>query len=502
MNGDFIILPERETSPPRPAAETVIERCLADRDLRRRLGLLKRFDERYRADDRFRELFERDAAAAGASIGLDEDARALRALLRHDTDGASEGVGLFLELQAAVAELCCGRAPGPRDERFCAWRDAQIARCDLQLSRAYNDQTFHGALAVELSLGCSVGCWFCGPAAGKLAGHFRYTEENARLWRETLEAMESILGCAAAAQVFCYWATDPLDNPDYERFCEEVVAVFGTYPPLTTALALKDVARTKRVLTASERRGGRGDRFSILTLGMLDRVHRAFTPEELLFVGLVLQNPEAETLKRPAGRFLEAARRDPSVLERELAKLRSLAADDADPADVVLPQTVSCVTGFLVNMVRRSVQLISPCAPSERWPLGHYVYEEARFESAGDFERVLRSMMDRHMTTGAPRRAPARLMDGLAVEALADGFRVTSRTEEVVFESEEIGSFLRALGEELREGERTPETLAEWGAAQFDLSREDALHAIDAVWSEGALDMEPAAVGQTVLLSK
>lgn len=41
-------------------------------------------------------------------------------------------------------------------------------------------------LMFELSEGCSVGCPFCGVAAMKLRGVFRYTEEHVALWQETL----------------------------------------------------------------------------------------------------------------------------------------------------------------------------------------------------------------------------------------------------------------------------------------------------------------------------
>jgi radical SAM family RiPP maturation amino acid epimerase len=481
------------------AAGSVTVRCVDDLELRRRLGLIKRFDERFRGDAGFRDAVVSDPATAAASIGVREDPRDLVALV---TGAAvSDGFGLYHELAAELAAHR-SRAVAPADDRFRAWRDAQIARCDLQLSRSRNEIIFHGPLVFELSVGCSVGCWFCGAGAEKLSAHVRHTEDHARLWRETLDAMQSVMGLPAARELFCYWATDPLDNPDYELFCADVVSVLGVCPPTTTALALKNVERTKRVLVESERHGGRADRFSILTLPMLDRVHREFTPEELLFVRLVLQNPEADTFKSMEGRFLAAARKDATLLEHELAKLRSMTADDTDPDDVVLPESTSCVTGFLVNMVTRTVQLVTPCPASERWPTGSYVYDEARFETASDLERILERMIARHMTTGAPRHARAHLLPTLAYEELPDGFRVTSRTEELEFRDDELGSCLRALGTELRVGDKTPAALAEWGAARFDVSREEMLETLDTVWSAGALDVEPAAVGQMVQLHR
>ena len=52
-------------------------------------------------------------------------------------------------------------------------------------------------LAFELSEGCSVGCPFCGFAVKGLRGIFRYTDENALLWRETLRRLHALIGDAA-----------------------------------------------------------------------------------------------------------------------------------------------------------------------------------------------------------------------------------------------------------------------------------------------------------------
>ena len=54
----------------------------------------------------------------------------------------------------------------------------------------------------------------------------------------------------------------PLDNPDYEAFADDYRAIAGAYPPLTTALALRDPERTRRML---DRFDADVCRFSILT---------------------------------------------------------------------------------------------------------------------------------------------------------------------------------------------------------------------------------------------
>ena len=41
--------------------------------------------------------------------------------------------------------------------------------------------------------------------------------------------------------------------------------------------------------------------------------------------------------------------------------------------------SIACVSGFLINLLDRSVKLISPCTDLKRWPLGYAVYKEAAF---------------------------------------------------------------------------------------------------------------------------
>jgi hypothetical protein len=49
----------------------------------------------------------------------------------------------------------------------------------------------------------------------------------------------------------------------------------------------------------------------------------------------------------------------------------------------------SCESGFKFNLVDRVVQLSSPCAPDERWPMGDRVYDQARFKEAADVRHIL-----------------------------------------------------------------------------------------------------------------
>ena len=113
---------------------------------------------------------------------------------------------------------------------------------------------------------------------------------------------------------------------------------------------------------------------------MLNQVHQEFSAEELAFVDLVLQNQEAKKIKANAGR----------ARERNLKK-----GDD----DSKFPEqgTIACVSGFLFNMVDRSVKLISPCNANDRWPLGYIVYDEGTFSNANELKILLEKMITDNM---------------------------------------------------------------------------------------------------------
>ena len=147
----------------------------------------------------------------------------------------------------------------------------------------------HPILAFELSAGCTIGCWFCGVSADRFHGNFAYTAENARLWRAILDHCVDLFGTGAQTG-FCYWATDPTDNPDYPRFLADYHAATGNLPQTTTAAPLKNLAFTREILRLSDQHRCVINRFSILTLRILDAVHAAFSAEELMGVELVLQN--------------------------------------------------------------------------------------------------------------------------------------------------------------------------------------------------------------------
>ncbi|MDF0555977.1 radical SAM family RiPP maturation amino acid epimerase [Kamptonema sp. UHCC 0994] len=440
---------------------------------------IKRFTEYYEADPEFRNNIviapDQTVAKYNLKIPLEE----IRWLWDKEFAKSQQTQGipfppsiqLFIDYETAHNQwVDRWRTQMPdSDPRFQSWRDRQMARLDGEISKLMNAQIAHSPVCFELSKGCSVGCWFCGVSAPRFSDIFTYTPENAQLWREVLEVIKEIGGPAAGAG-FCYWATDPLDNPDYENFVRDFHAILGTIPQTTTAQPMKDPARLRSFLKFSDSKGFAYHRFSILSLKILENVFAEFSPEELIRVGLVLQNKESIMNKAVAGRSLEKQKKAGEV-------------DDDQPVQ----STIACVTGFLFNMVERSVKLISPCKADDRWPNGYRVYDRGTFETASDLRVLLERMMTQQMPLGIRPDIRLRFRRDLKHENLDDGFKVSTRFLALKFRHRPL---IKELGEAILKGDKTAKEIV----AQFEqlgVPTAEINYSLNLMFNRGILDDEP-----------
>lgn len=415
------------------------------------LAQVKRFMERLVADPAFRaKLTEHvdDPKRVTEEYGIDVDPARMLPLwhsqyikYRNKEEGKQWPLAVLwddhLERMFAYRDLL--RELGAASEanpRFHAWRERQIARSASELGTSAGS-IVHPIAAYELSDGCSLGCWFCGISADKFKGNWPYTPENAALWRGVLQVMVDLFGSAAQTG-FCYWGTDPADNPDYPRFIEDHYHVTGVLPQTTTAAPLKDLALTREILALHDKYPSVVNRFSITSLKMLDKVHAEFSADEVLEVELVTQNREALMNKANAGRAAERR-----------AKLVARGQDDKKLNLSEEHSTIACVSGFLFNMVSHSVKLVAPTRASEKWPLGYRIYEEARFDSPEELRGILEGMVDRFMPELIPGTARAAFREDLRFTRVEDGFTLTRSGHEF---SCRLHPFSLRLGELIDEG--------------------------------------------------
>ena len=436
----------------------IMERSAGER---RALAFVKRFLERYGADPRFRQILRDNPDAPQRAVetyGIDMDPRLALPLFHPDfvqfrfSNAAPDKWPLAKLWDDYISDMVACRAAYRQtgdcpdaNPRFHAWRQRQMRRTANELGPVAN-LLQHPVFAFELSDGCSVGCWFCGISAEKFSGYYAYTEQNAGLWRSILQRTVDLFGTAAQAG-FCYWATDPTDNPQYCRFLEDYYNVTGSLPQTTTARPLRDLSFTRNVLRLSREYRGLPNRFSILTLKALDSVHQAFPAEELLDVELILQNRESLIPKALAGRA------------RERFQILS-GAGKAERLGNVEPDqtTIACVTGFLVNMINRTIRLITPVRTSERWPLGYRVYGERQFATADEYRAAIEDLIATHMSEEHDATNALRFRDDVVYASNAKGFELQTPNTRFLF-----GGFQGAgrLGELIHRGDLTANEVQE-----------------------------------------
>ncbi len=454
---------------------------LEDKALENNIINIKRFYDRYNADRKFREQLSVDPYGACKRYNLQVDPEELRPIwdeqyIQQDSEQTSNSRALEIFNNVYLEDQVEGKFDDYlfliKNHNYKAWRERQIARNLGQLNKSIHDSIVHAPISFELSKGCSVGCWFCGVSAPSLSDIFTYNDRNAQLWREVLQVIEEILGAETAGRGFCYWATDPLDNPDYEKFCNVFHEIFGTFPQTTTAQALKDVERTRALLKLSQEKNCELNRFSILSLSIFNKLHENFTAEELAQVNLILQNPEAIAIKADSGRSLD----------RKQKKVEK----NPDSVEDSPQTTIACVSGFLFSMVDRSVKLISPCPANERWKDGYIIYDEGTFSDANDLKSLLERMIEKYMPTSVRYNDIIRFRHDLKYESLSNGFQVSTRYLTSKFRNQ---PYLKELGEIINQGDKTTREIVLL-LNKFGVPEANTLYYLNMLFNKGLFDEE------------
>ena len=389
----------------------VISPACDDAEYVREVAEAKRALELWTMEPGFQEKFLAAPEETLAAYGLSIDVLSVRILCVRetaleyqkrppgDTPRAARRYRGFLQEKIEGRDRMARESCVPKHPAFRAWRNRQLNRCWVELGMK-NRSLIHVPMTFELDLGCSVGCPFCGIMAGRLQKVCPYDEENAALWRGILSFAKETVG-DAVGQATCYYATEPLDNPDYEKFTDDFFDVFGIVPQLTTAASMRNPERTRKYLLEALKKERRVHRFSVLSLDILHKIFETFTMEELLCVELLPQFAEA-----PHNLFAKTGR----ARESELAHV---AEDEND--------TIACASGFIVNMAERSIRLMTPCGSSKEHPTGEYIVAKESFSDLADFKRVLVSTIDRYMAKELPKDQPLFLRPTVSFEETAEG---------------------------------------------------------------------------------
>ncbi|MCR5106909.1 MAG: radical SAM family RiPP maturation amino acid epimerase [Lachnospiraceae bacterium] len=343
----------------------------------------------------------------------------------------------FVQNKLLFRDFLRDKGCAPSNKTVSIWRDRNNKRCDSALG-GVNISFIHAILTIELAEGCSVGCDFCGLGAERLKAVFRYTDENAALFKGVLKVLHEVLGDAAGFGMM-YFATEPLDNPDYEKFEEDYFNEFHMLPQITTAVFDRNIERTRYFVHELDEKQGFIHRFSLRSLEMAKTALKEFTPEEMVNVELITQyeespyflpytvvgseieNKDKRKKTRKNARLLDEALAetlDAPVLKNEIKRLKGLKHVD--------PGTICCVDGFRVNMCKKTINILTPCHQNEKYPNGISETKEVSFNDENDFRDKLLLLIDEYMKENVPDEEALELYDYLRLEKSKEGIFLIS----------------------------------------------------------------------------
>jgi hypothetical protein len=202
---------------------------------------------------------------------------------------------------------------------------------------------------------------------------------------------------------------------------KEYLAITGS--PVCTATARADEKWISDLLAHYRPLNQPWPRISVLTRSIMYKIHKRFTPEETMDMTLLMQQKDSEEtrLKVPGGRDKMLAKLD------EYDDLRTHDIERR-PDDMIVPQgSIACVSGFLINIIDKSIRLISPCYTTAEHRYGYRVFDEVKFTDAADFDRQMGAMIERKMVYEPYDAMIMKFRDDLVYRPKADGFQVTTR---------------------------------------------------------------------------
>jgi radical SAM family RiPP maturation amino acid epimerase len=388
---------------------------------------VKRFLECWTGDDRFRAALEADPDEAVRTRDLDLDPWALAFVWKPSVASdprspEARAIRCIYRRMHAFLEFCANDE-GSTDA-YRSWRARQIARTAFARGPTFAPISLHLPFAVELTRGCSLGCWFCALSASRLEETLEF---DLSTWEAMLLALRGLFG-ESACRGFLYWATDPLDHPRYEAYAEAFRKVLGRFPMTTTAVAVRDLDRARRLISLAVRGASPALRFSVVTRRNLDTLHAAFSAEELAAVDLVMANRESVLALAEAGHARRRFRTNSEQADTQRAKLDRLAR--IDDCETLSHNTIACVSGFLIQPLEHRIRLISPEPASDRWPDGFVVFDEVEFDAGEGFDASLESLATRNFADSLPaelavqRGVSLNVSSGGKVVATGNGHRL------------------------------------------------------------------------------
>lgn len=347
------------------------------------VAYVKRFLERFLADEKFRNAYCEKPQALLNQYRVPFNADELHNLFTPAFYllGDIELPMIMRRYRAYLVErrnlriLVQNELGGGTNKAFEAWRKRQMNRCKGEFGNR-SRSIIHHPIAFELTTGRSVVDSFRFRSGNKpLTRIFRASQENLALWQSILHSTYNLFGKTVNP---CYFATDPMDNIEYKDFVNIYQKIYQYIPQVATSMALQDIERTRQFLKNAAMMPTM-HQFFVHSLEDFHQLMNAFSPEDLLYVDLVLDFPQAKKLK------------DVVIYENQAQKAEYVKMDS-----LMVKSVIDC-SGFVVNMPEQRIRLTTPCNIDYQHPQGNIILAETEFSNAIDFEEKIRQLIKMYM---------------------------------------------------------------------------------------------------------
>ena len=308
-----------------------------------------------------RILSERYPLLRAADI-YDHSTREVQLQLGNRVDPSEESISLSnaLLIDSSVRQFF--RNAEPSHKGWSTWRRQQIKRYSSEDTSVREKQIMYIPFAIELTEGCSGGCSFCGLSAPKLSNAGNRFSELKDEFRDLLLELKSSAGLLGQCGIL-YWATDPLDHDEYTSFARVFEEVFDIFPGTTTALGETHPRRLKELIMSNASKRPWGIRCSLRNQAAYKTIKRVTSPSERFGISFIPQFINLPKTKALAGRQLNH-----ESVDNQQSQGGSIA----------------CMTGFLINLPSKRMNLITPCLAEAMNPNGYRtIFTQLPAEGAG-----------------------------------------------------------------------------------------------------------------------